>query len=421
MNILDLPDDAVICSCENVQKKSILEVVEQADIQNIVGIKQATKAGTGCGGCVPMLDDLLTAHFKANGKEVKKTICEHFEYTRQELWDIIKTKEIKTYDELLLKYGKGDGCELCKPAVASLLAGIWNELVTEQASIQDTNDRFLANIQRGGTYSVVPRIPAGEITADKLIAIGQVAKKYDLYTKITGAQRVDMFGAKVNQLPEIWEELIDAGFETGQAYGKSLRAVKSCVGSTWCRYGLNESVSFAIAIEERYKGIRSPHKLKGGVSGCIRECAEARGKDFGLIATEKGWNLYVCGNGGANPVYAVLLANDIDEKTAVQYLDRFLMYYIKTADPLTRTAKWLANLEGGIDYLKEVVVDDKLGICEQLEADMQKLVDMFKCEWKEVVNNPKLRSQFRQFANSDESDPAISFVPLRDQKMPKPW
>src|SRR5207249_1106934 len=229
------------------------------------------------------------------------------------------------------------------------------------ASLQDTNDHFLANLQRNGTYSVVPRVPGGEITPEKLIVLGEVARDFDLYTKITGAQRVDLLGARVEQLPAIWKRLVAAGFESGHAYGKAVRTVKSCVGSTWCRYGVQDSVGFAIRVEQRYRGIRAPHKIKLAVSGCVRECAEAQCKDVGLIATEKGYNLFVCGNGGAKPRHADLLAADIDEETAIRYIDRFLMYYIQTADRLTRTSVWLENLEGGIERLREIIIDDKLG------------------------------------------------------------
>lgn len=420
-SILDLPDEASICSCENVSKGRILAAVKEFDLAQVSGIKLHTKAGTGCGGCVPMLDDLLTAHLKSQGKEVRKTICEHFQYTRQDLFDLIKIGGITTFKQLIAQHGNGYGCEICKPLCASLFASIWNEPIVKHDVIQDTNDRFLANIQRGGTYSVVPRIPGGEITPQKLQTIGRVASKYDLYTKITGGQRIDLFGARVDQLPLIWEELIEAGFESGHAYGKALRTVKSCVGSTWCRFGLHDSVSFAIEIEERYKGIRAPHKIKGGVSGCIRECAEARGKDFGIIATDKGWNLYVCGNGGANPVHAVLLAADTDRQTCIRYLDRFLMYYIRTSGPLTRTSKWLAALDGGIEHLRQVVVDDSLGLAAQFEQEMQALVDSFKCEWKEVVTNPQLRRKFQAFVNTEEPDTQIEFIGLRNQKMPAHW
>jgi nitrite reductase (NADH) large subunit len=413
--VMSLPDDALICSCEAVSKGDICCSVNDG-AQNLDAVKKCTKAGTGCGGCVPMIKDLITGTLKANGQYVKNVICEHFDYSRQELFDLIKVNQLRNYDLVLDHYGKGDGCEVCKPLVASILSSLWNDLVVKQDTIQDSNDRYLANIQKGGTYSVVPRIPGGEITPEKLIVIGQVAQKYGLYTKITGGQRIDLFGAHVSDLPDIWEELINAGFESGHAYGKSLRTVKSCVGSTWCRFGLHDSVSFAIEIEERYKGVRSPHKLKGGVSGCIRECAEAQAKDFGIIATEKGWNLYVCGNGGSKPQHAQLLAADIDSKTCIQYLDRFLMFYIKTADPLTRTATWLNKLEGGMSYLKNVVVNDSLGIAGQLEEEMQLLVDSFHCEWKEVVNNPQLRKRFSHFVNAPtEKDPNVKFQSMRQQ------
>ncbi|MFO7823016.1 MAG: nitrite reductase large subunit NirB [Cyclobacterium sp.] len=416
-----LPAEVQICSCENVTKGDICQLIENEGLGSLDEIKSCCKAGTGCGGCVPMVNDLLKHQLKALGKQVKNNLCEHFDYSRQELMDLVKIKDIRSYDELIDQFGKGDGCEICKPAVASILASTWNELITRQDTIQDTNDRYLANIQKGGTYSVVPRIPGGEITPEKLIVIGQVAKKYGLYTKVTGGQRIDMFGARVDQLPDIWEELIDAGFESGHAYGKSLRTVKSCVGSTWCRYGVQDAVSFAIQVEERYRGLRSPHKLKGAVSGCIRECAEAQSKDFGLIATEKGWNLYVCGNGGSKPQHAQLLVNDVDRETVLKYIDRFLMFYIRTAEPLNRTATWLNKLEGGVDYLRDVVVNDTLGIGETLEKEMEFMIQTYACEWKEVVNNPQLRAKFKHFVNDDGGDPSVAFQEMRGQKIPASW
>lgn len=422
--VTGLPDDAMICSCEAVSKGMICSSVTEGDCETVDAIKKCTKAGTGCGGCVPMIKDLMVHTMKANGKVIRNVLCEHFSYSRQELFDLVKINNLRTYDEVLDKFGKGDGCELCKPPVASILASLWNEVILKKGNdtAQDSNDRFLANIQKGGTYSVVPRIPGGEITPDKLIVIGQVAKKYHLYTKITGGQRIDLFGAHLSDLPNIWAELIEAGFESGHAYGKSLRTVKSCVGSTWCRFGLHDSVSFAIRVEERYRGLRSPHKLKGGVSGCIRECAEARSKDFGIIATEKGWNLYVCGNGGSKPQHALLLATDIDEETCIKYLDRFLMFYVKTADPLTRTATWLNKMEGGIDYLRSVVVHDALGLNTQWEVDMANHVSTYECEWKAAIETPELRKRFSHFVNApEEKDPSVNFEPLRDQKRAQEW
>jgi nitrite reductase (NADH) large subunit len=421
--ITSLPDSALICSCEGLTKADICNAVDQG-CETLDAVKKCTKAGTGCGGCVPMVKDLMLHTLKAKGKYIKNVICEHLNYSRQELYDLIHIHKLESYDQVLDELGHGDGCEVCKPLVSSLLASLWNEMILKKGNdtAQDSNDRFLANIQKGGSYSIVPRIPGGEITPEKLIVIGQVAQKYNLYTKITGGQRIDMFGAHLNDLPIIWGELIAAGFESGHAYGKGLRTVKSCVGSTWCRFGLHDSVSFAIRIEERYRGIRAPHKFKSAVSGCIRECAEAQSKDFGIIATEKGWNLYVCGNGGSKPQHALLLASDVDSDTCIKYIDRFLMFYIRTADPLTRTATWLNKMEGGIDYLRNVVINDSLHMAATWEADIEKLVDTYKCEWKEAVENPAIRKRFSHFVNApEEKDPTIKFVEMRGQKRTEEW
>ena len=417
----DMPDEAQICSCNNVTKGQICAAIQDQELTSVDEVKACTKAGGGCGGCMPLVTDVFKAEMAAAGITVNNHLCEHFEFSRTELFDIIKIKKLKTFAEVITDCGSGNGCEVCKPTVASILASLWNEHIVDHAPLQDTNDRFLANMQRGGLYSVVPRVPGGEITPDKLIVLGEVARDFGLYTKITGGQRVDLFGAEVHDLPRIWEKLIDAGFESGHAYGKALRTVKSCVGTTWCRYGVGDSVGFAIRLEERYRGIRAPHKIKGGVSGCVRECAEAQSKDFGLIATENGYNLYICGNGGAKPRHADLFASDLDEETCIKYLDRFLMYYIQTADKLTRTATWLDKLEGGIDHLREVVIEDKLGICDELEAMMQSLVDSYHCEWKEVVDNPAKRRLFEQFVNTDEHEPSIELIPQRGQKRPVDW
>ncbi len=413
----DLPETAKVCSCNNVSKGDILGCISDGHC-DMGSLKNVSRAGTGCGGCLPQVQNILKAELKAQGKVVTQHLCEHFAYSRQELFQIVKVEELKSFAAVLDHAGSGRGCEICKPAIASLLASLWNEPIQNHREIQDTNDKFLANIQKGGTYSVVPRIPGGEITPEKLIVIGEVAKKYGLYLKITGGQRIDLLGARVEQLPDIWKELVDEGFESGHAYGKAMRTVKSCVGSAWCRYGVQDSTAFAIRIEERYRGIRAPHKLKSAVSGCIRECAEARGKDFGIIATEKGWNLYLGGNGGSNPKHAALFAEDLDEETCIRYIDRFLMFYIQTADKLTRTAHWMEQLEGGLDYLRDVIIHDRLGINATLDAQMAALVGSYHCEWKKVVEDPELQTKFRPFINSESSDQSIQFVEQRGQIQP---
>jgi nitrite reductase (NADH) large subunit len=420
MGVENLPDSAQICSCNNVSKGQICTAIQENNFTDIGSVKKCTKAGTGCGGCVPLVTDLLKYEMKKAGIEVKNHLCEHFAYSRQEIYHLVRSQKIITFEELLQKHGQGKGCEICKPAVASILASTWNDYILNQphVGLQDTNDAFLANIQKDGTYSVIPRVPGGELTPDKLIVLGEVAKEFGLYTKITGGQRIDLLGARVDQLPHIWRKLIESGFESGHAYGKALRTIKSCVGSTWCRFGVQDSTTLAIDLELRYRGLRSPHKLKSAVSGCTRECAEAQSKDFGIIATEKGWNLYVCGNGGMKPQHAILLAEDIDRETLIKYLDRFLMFYIRTANRLERTATWFNKLEGGIDYLKQVVVHDSLGIAEELEQEMAHLVNTYECEWKATIEDPEKLKRFRHFVNSDTSDPSLMYVEEREQKRP---
>ncbi|MCP2259616.1 nitrite reductase (NADH) large subunit [Streptoalloteichus tenebrarius] len=412
-----LPADAQVCSCNGVTKGRIQDAIVVDGCADVPAIKACTRAGTACGSCVPMLKQLLASC----GVEQSKALCEHFEQSRAELFEIVRATRVRTFSELVARHGRGRGCDICKPVVASILAslGAGHVLEGEQASLQDTNDRFLANMQRNGTYSVVPRVPGGEITPDGLIAIAEVARDFGLYTKITGGQRIDLFGATVDQLPRIWRRLVDAGFESGHAYGKALRTVKSCVGSTWCRYGVQDSVGLAIELELRYRGLRSPHKIKAAVSGCARECAEARSKDFGVIATEEGWNLYVGGNGGFRPRHADLLVSGVDKDTLVRIIDRFLMFYVRTADRLQRTSAWIEAMEGGLDHLREVVVEDRLGICAELEEAMAAHVAGYTDEWRGVLEDPEKLARFTSFVNAPGvPDPSISFRAERGQRVP---
>jgi nitrite reductase (NADH) large subunit len=423
LKVTDLPDDAIICSCHNVAKKTICGAIQDGRFTEVGQVKACTKAGTGCGSCVTLVKDLLKHEMTAAGMTVSDAICEHFPHSRQALHHLVRMHGIRSFDALISAHGTGAGCTICKPAVASILASTWNDHILEDAllPLQDTNDRFLANMQRDGTYSVVPRVPGGEISPDQLIVLGQVAKEYRLYSKITGGQRVDLFGARVDDLPAIWEKLLAVGFESGHAYGKALRTVKSCVGSTWCRYGVQDSVGLAIRVEHRYKGLRSPHKLKSAVSGCARECAEAQGKDFGIIATDRGYNLYLCGNGGMKPQHAFLFASDLTEQQVFTYLDRFLMFYIRTADRLERTATWFNKLDDGEAYLRKVLIEDSLGICAELESDMQRIVDSYQDEWRTAVETPGKRDRFRSFINTEDKDPSIIFVDERGQVRPATW
>lgn len=422
----DLSADTQICSCHNVLKKDLQEGIQSGKCKSIGDVKSCTKAGTGCGGCMPLVQTIFNKEMAAMGNEVKNHLCPHFEYSRADLFNIVYVKKLDTFTAIMKECGKdatSTGCEACKPAIGSIIASLFNKHVMDKdrLGLQDTNDKFMANFQRNGTYSVIPRVPGGEISPDKLIVIGTVAKKYNLYTKITGGQRIDMFGAKKQDLPDIWQMLVDGGMESGHAYAKSLRTVKSCVGTTWCRFGIGDSVGMAIRLEERYKSIRSPHKFKGGVSGCVRECAEAQNKDFGLIATEKGYNVYVGGNGGATPRHSELLAKDVPPDDVIPILDRYISFYIRTADKLQRTARWVENLPGGIKYLREVILEDKLGICADLEKQMADLAGSFFCEWTETLKSPKRLKAFKQFQNTEDTQDTIENITERGQQRPGYW
>ena len=416
---LALPDSAILCSCNNVTRGELKDAVQDGD-HSIARLKESTNCGTGCGGCIPGMTSLMNETLVDIGVSIDTSLCEHFAYSRQELFDLVRLDGLTTWSEIVSTYGSGLGCEICRPTVASILASQSNGYVLsqDQAPLQDTNDRSLANMQKNGTYSVVPRVPGGEITPQQLIALGEVGRDYDLYAKITGAQRIDLFGAQLHELPDIWQRVIDAGLESGQAYGKALRTVKSCVGSTWCRYGVQDAVGMAIQIERRYRGLRAPHKLKSGVSGCTRECAEAQSKDFGIVATETGWNLYLCGNGGRVPRHGDLFAIDLSDDELITLIDRFLMFYIRTADKLERTSTWFERLEGGVDYLRSVIVDDTLGICEELEAAMATHVETYECEWTATLNNPDKLEHFVEFVNAPDANSSPVWIRERGQRVP---
>jgi nitrite reductase (NADH) large subunit len=418
---LDLPDDAAVCSCNNVSAGTIRGAVTEHDCTDLSAVKACTRAGTSCGSCLPLVKKLFTTEMEKAGMEVSNALCEHFDMSRQELFNAVMVAELTTFSDVIERFGRGRGCDICKPTVGSVLASLYNKhvLADDRAALQDTNDRVMANMQKDGTYSVVPRIPGGEVTPEKLIVIGEVAKEFGLYTKITGGQRIDLFGARLDQLPSIWQRLVDAGMESGHAYGKSLRTVKSCVGSDWCRFGVQDSVGLAIALELRYRGLRSPHKIKLGVSGCARECAEARGKDVGVIATDKGWNVYVGGNGGFEPRHAKLLVEDVDDDEVFRVIDRYLMYYIRTADRLQRTAPWQEDHEGGLEAIRDIVVHDSLGIAADLDAHMARHIDTYEDEWKAVLSDPARLRQFSSFINApDQTDPSLAYVEQRGQRRP---
>ena len=417
----DLPDAALVCSCNSVTAGAIRAAVHEDGCVDVAAVKSCTKAGAACGSCLTLVKTLVGAELAKTGTTLSTALCEHFDLSRRQLFDAVRVSGMNTFSGVIARFGRGRGCDICKPVLASILSTLTGThvLAGENATLQDTNDHVMANLQRDGSYSVVPRIPGGEVTPEGLVTIGEVARDFGLYTKITGGQRIDLFGARLEQLPDIWRRLVDAGFESGHAYGKSLRTVKSCVGSTWCRYGVQDAVGMAVQLELRYRGLRSPHKIKLGVSGCARECAEARGKDVGVIATEAGWNMYVGGNGGFTPRHAVLLAEGLSDAELLTAIDRFLMYYVFTADRLQRTAPWFEGLEGGIDALREVIFDDGLGICDDLDAAMARHVDAYEDEWRATLEDPEKLRRFASFVNAPTTpDPSLAYTAERGQPRP---
>jgi nitrite reductase (NADH) large subunit len=417
----DLPDEAGVCSCNNVTAGAVRAAVTEHACTDLAGVKACTRAGTSCGSCLPLVKKLMTTELERSGVEPSFALCEHFDVSRAQLFDIVRVTGLRRFSDIIGAHGRGRGCDICRPVVASILSslGEGHVLDADQARLQDTNDHAMANLQKDGTYSVVPRVAGGEITPEGLIVIGQVAQDFGLYTKITGGQRIDMFGARLEELPAIWKRLVDAGFESGQAYGKAVRTVKSCVGTSWCRYGVQDAVGLAVALEMRYRGLRAPHKIKLGVSGCARECAEARSKDVGVIATENGWNMYVGGNGGFTPRHAQLFAEDLDTEQLVRAIDRFLMYYVRTADRLQRTAPWVESVEGGMEAVRAVVLDDSLGIGADLDAAMAAHVESYEDEWAATLDDPEKLAQFVSFVNEPEAaDPTLTYVEERGQKRP---
>ena len=316
-----LDDASQVCSCNDVTKADIVSAIEANELSTIAEVKQCTQAGTGCGGCVPIVTQILNAELAAAGREVNKHICEHFAFTRQELFWIVKLGRIRDVRRACSRsHGKGDGCEVCRPVPSrrsSPRPG--TTLVLDHSSIQDTNDRFLANIQRGGTYSVIPRVPGGEITPEKLDRPRRGRRRSTTSTARSPAASASICSARgSSSCPTSGRTSSRPASRAGMPMARRMRTVKSCVGSTWCRYGVQDSVGHRrFAIEERYRGLRAPHKLKSAVSGCIRECAEAQSKDFGDDRHRAPAGTSTCAATAArSPRHADLVATDLGDDDA---------------------------------------------------------------------------------------------------------
>jgi nitrite reductase (NADH) large subunit len=388
-SLADMPDTKQICDCNGVCKGTIVKAI-QSGKTTVPGVGKATRAGTGCGSCKKMIAGLIEA---VNG-ELKADPSESWyvpavPLDKPTLVDTVKQRGLKSVSAVLRELGTADD-EKSKNGLASMLKSLWGKEYIDERDARYINDRVHANIQNDGTFSVIPRMYGGVTTADDLIKIGEVAKKYAVrMVKVTGGQRIDLLGIKKDDLPGVWADL---GMPSGYAYTKALRTVKTCVGSEFCRYGTNDSTALGIALEKTYQGFEFPAKVKLGVSGCPRNCAESTVKDVGVVATEGGdWEVLVGGAAGAHVRRTELLARVKTQDEAIQLIGRFLIYYRDNAKWIERTYDFVPRI--GIARLREIIVDDCLGIGTQLDQEVAKTIDAYVDPWLER-NNPAYAGQF---------------------------
>lgn len=387
----NLPDSAQICNCNGVCKKDIVDAIENYGCKSVSAVGAKTKAGKGCGSCRGLVAQIIESTLG----EVSYDPKEHYyvpgvPYEKSQLVSEIKTGQIKSVSDVFNYLANGKEDPDSKAGLASLLKTIWPKEYRDERDARFINDRVHGNIQKDGTFSVVPRIYGGVTSPEELLRIAKAAVKYKAkMVKLTGGQRIDLLGIRKEDLPGIWR---DIGMPSGHAYAKSFRTCKSCVGTDFCRFGLGDSISLAQRIEMRYQGIESPHKIKMAVTGCPRNCAEAYIKDVGVVAIEGGeWEIYIGGAAGSIIRKGDLLCTVDDEKRVLTMVDRFIQYYREHAKYLERTYGFVERI--GVKVLKGILIDDSLGICSQLETRIQEAVDAYKDPWKEA-DIPAYEGQF---------------------------
>lgn len=380
--MLEMPGDAQICNCNGVSKDAIRKCVLGGK-RSLKMVMDATRAGTGCGSCKALVKEVV--EFYAEGEVVEDPSVHYYvpgvPYGKPELIEAIKLKALRSVSAVFNELANGVEDAGSKMGLASLLKTLWGADYEDERDARFINDRVHANIQKDRTFSVIPRIYGGVTTADDLIKIGEVAKKYDVpMVKFTGGQRIDLLGIKKEDLPGVWKDL---GMPSGHAYGKSFRTCKTCVGTDFCRYGLGDSTKLGIAIEKRFQGIESPAKMKLATAGCPRNCSEALCKDVGAVAVGEGkWEIFVGGAAGAHIRKGDLLCTLSSHDEVLQIMGRFMQYYRENAKWLERTYDFVPRF--GIERLRSIVVDDAEGLAAQLDASMQASVDAYVDPWLEA-------------------------------------
>lgn len=359
--VASLPDDAEICGCNGVCKGDIVQAIGEQKLFTLDEVRAHTKASASCGSCTGLVESLLahTVGGEYSATPAAKPLCGCTDYTHDEVRKGIVQQSLKTMPAVreYFEWNTPDGCASCRNALNYYLLCAWPNEYEDDAQSRFINERAHGNIQKDGTYSVVPRMFGGMCTAADLRAIADVADKYEVPTmKVTGGQRIDLFGIKKEQLPAVWKDLTDHGFVSGHAYGKAMRTVKTCVGSEWCRFGTQDSTGLGIKLEQLTWGSWMPHKFKLAVSGCPRNCAEATIKDFGVVCVDSGYEIHVAGNGGIKVRVTDLLCKVSTEEEVLEYCAAFCQLYREDAHYLERTAPWIERV--GLEKIKQIVVED---------------------------------------------------------------
>ncbi|MBO9597296.1 MAG: NAD(P)/FAD-dependent oxidoreductase, partial [Cohnella sp.] len=392
--------DEIVCGCNGVTKDTIVEAIKDKGCVSLGEIKACTKASGSCGGCKPLVEQILASTLgEDNVKKVKEGICGCTQLNRDEVVESITRMKLKTSKEVMhvLEWRNPEGCSKCRPALNYYLGMVFPEEHEDELESRFVNERNHANIQKDGTFSVVPRIYGGVTTPEELKRIADVAGKYDVpLVKITGGQRIDLLGVKKEDLPNVWRDL---DMPSGYAYGKALRTVKTCVGNTFCRFGTQDSIGMGIAMEKRFERLNTPAKVKLAVSGCPRNCAEATIKDLGVVAIDGGWEIYVGGNGGTKVRAADLLTKVKSEDEVLEWTGAYLQYYRETANFGERTSEWLQRV--GLASIKTALADQEARTA--LVGRIEQTLDLMKDPWQQIIESDDLRKAFDSLtANSQQ-------------------
>ncbi len=392
-----MSDDMEVCGCNGVCKGDIVKAITEKKLFTLDDVRAHTKASASCGSCTGLVEQILASTLGGDYSAAPhaKPLCKCTDYTHDEVRAAIKEQKLTSIRAVqkFLEWKTPDGCHVCRPALNYYVIAAWPAEAKDDPQSRFINERAHANIQKDGTYSVVPRMWGGLTSPKELRAIADVVEKFNIPTvKVTGGQRIDLLGVRKEDLPAVWKDLNDAGMVSGHAYGKSLRTVKTCVGQEWCRFGTQFSMSMGVKLEQITWGSWMPHKFKMAVSGCPRNCAEATIKDFGVVAVESGWELHVGGNGGVKVRATDLLCKVATEEEVIDHCLAFIQLYREEAHYLERTAPWIERV--GLSYVKQQIVENEERRKQLRDAFLESQKYMQKDPWKERASEGVEKHEF---------------------------